>query len=156
MQAPKRKVYLWPLISGILVIALLVVSWKLWHTKNVPAAAASRFGIVLPKDQVLEIVNHPAIAISPDGSCLVYKANNQLYQRKIGSLNPEPIPGTEEGESPFFSPDGRWIGFFTTKKMMKVPVTGGSAVAIADVQNNRGGTWMNDGTIIFCPWAEED
>jgi hypothetical protein len=55
------------------------------------------------------------VAISPDGTRLAYGANNRLYLRELDRLDATPIPGTESGvfgRSPFFSPDGQWIGFY--------------------------------------------
>lgn len=147
---PSRKKVFWPAISGLLAIALVVAGWMLWHAPPVSKSVA-RFGITLPRDQLIGIDIYTAIAISPDGSHLVYNANGKLYQRKMESFDPEPIPGSEEGSTPFFSPDGRWLGFFTPGKLKKVPVSGGAPVVLADILDNRGGTWAQDGTIIFCP-----
>src|SRR5213075_2997905 len=111
----------------------------------------ARFAITIPQDEFLNLVNHPAVAISPDGSIFVYKASGKFFQRKIDSFKSEPIPGTEEGDCPFFSPDGRWLAYFTTGKLRKVPLNGGASVIIADAQIDRGGVWLADGSIVFSP-----
>ena len=147
---PIRRNYLWPAIAGLLTIALAVAGWMLWHTPPVTRPIA-RFRITLPKDQSISIETHTAIAISPDGSRIAYAANDKLYQKRMEAFDPEPIAGTEDGSSPFFSPDGRWVAFFTASKLKKVAIAGGVPVVLADVQNNRGGTWTTDGTIVYAP-----
>src|SRR5438309_3309508 len=147
---PKGKRRVWQIISAILGAALIAAGWLLMNINSaVPTVA--RFGVVLPKDQQLDIQDYAAIAISPDGSRFVYKASGRLYLRKMENIEAEPIPGTENAVNPFFSPDGRWLGFFAGGKLKKIPLSGGSAVILADAQANRGATWTKNGTIIFTP-----
>jgi eukaryotic-like serine/threonine-protein kinase len=97
----------------------------------------ARFPFVLPEDQVLPNGARNLIAISPDGSNIVYLASGQLQLKTMGELQARPIAGTA-GQSlgqPFFSPDGRWVGFFTVTdgKLKKIALTGGAAVTISDL-----------------------
>src|SRR5262249_48143576 len=72
----------------------------------------------------------------------------------FGSSTPEarPLPGTESAQYPFWSPDGKWIGFFTTQgKLSKIEVTGGRPIVLADATSGKGGTWNRDGIILFTP-----
>jgi serine/threonine-protein kinase len=147
---PPRRSYIWPAVAGVLAIALIAAVWMLWRAPVVTLPTA-RFRIMLPKDQTINIITHTAIAISPDGSRIVYAAKGKLYQRRMESFDPEPIAGTDDGSSPFFSPDGRWVGFFGGGKLKKVAVAGGVPVGLADMSDNRGGTWTKDGTIIYSP-----
>jgi serine/threonine-protein kinase len=72
-----------------------------------------------------------------------------------------PLANTEGGQDPFFSPDGKWVGFFTSNAMKKVPVAGGPAVRLAQVDNyGRGADWGPDGRIVYaramtmgCGWC---
>lgn len=98
--------------------------------------------------------NLQTFAISPDGrdfACTLERADGktQIYLRSIGELEAKAISGTENGHTPFFSPDGRWLGFFAEKKLRKVPVAGGSAITICDADRVRGATWGTDETIVF-------
>jgi Tol biopolymer transport system component/predicted Ser/Thr protein kinase len=145
-----RMRWLWPSVAGVLAAALIVSVWLL-SRGGAPPRAIARFAIVLPKDQKLEIINYNAVAISPDGSRIVYRADGKLFQRRLENLTAEAIPGTADGSAPFFSPDGRWLAFFSGGMLRKVPVSGGSAIGIAESQNTRGGTWTQDGRIIFTP-----
>src|SRR5712692_8369754 len=67
------------------------------------------------------------------------------------SFDPEPLAGTEDGTSPFFSPDGHWIGFFAGGFLKKTALSGGGPINLAPDQDNRGGAWAGDGTIVYSP-----
>ncbi|MEE8160632.1 MAG: hypothetical protein V3T61_03240, partial [Acidobacteriota bacterium] len=74
----------------------------------------------------------------------------QLYLRQMDRLEATPIPGTEGGHSPFFSPDGQWVGFFVGWKLKKVSLLGGAPVTLSIVPPvTRGATWGPDDRIIF-------
>ena len=64
---------------------------------------------------------------------------------------PRPLPGTEGGEYPFWSPDGRSIGFFATNKLKRLDIDGGDPQSLANVVMPAGGTWNRDGTILYVP-----
>ena len=92
------------------------------------------------------------LAITPDGSRVVYVGNNgtQLFVRTLDALEPLAVfTGTPAG--PFVSPDGRWIGFSNdTNVLKKVAVAGGAAITLAKVDGvPRGATWGADDTIII-------
>ncbi len=93
------------------------------------------------------------LALSPDGSTLVFvgvKANGgPLYRRTLGRLDAEPIPGTEGGATPFFSPDGRWVGFYADGRIRKVALAGGPALPIASAQTVSEATWGEGDVIVF-------
>ena len=98
------------------------------------------------------------LAISPDGRAVVYGGSQSqpggpLQLRQFGDAAAQPIAGTEEAYHPFFSPDGRWIGFFTHDKLKKVPVGGGVPETIAPVERGpfSSGSWGADGQIVFVP-----
>ena len=89
----------------------------------------------------------PRIAISPDGRQFVYASNHGLYIRSIGELNARLITGTdnENGNDPFFSPDGKWIAYFSNNQLKKIPVMGGSPIPLCDVNSqNISGSWARD------------
>ena len=104
----------------------------------------------------LELTNtgRQVLAMSPDGTKIVFNANNQLFIRRLDAAEAEPIPGTQGTgvQTPFFSPDGRWVAFFSkaTQELKRVPVDGGAAVTICPVPNvNFGATWTADNQILF-------
>ena len=98
----------------------------------------------------------PYVALSPDGSLLAYtpggQPNTWLSLRRLDQLDDRRIDGTEGAHTPFFSPDGQWIGFFTADgKLKKMSVDGGTIATICDAFNGIGATWAADDTIIFAP-----
>ena len=90
--------------------------------------------------------------ISPDGHYIVFSANRvtgtQLYLRSLDALSFQPLPGTEGGLFPFWSPDSRSIAFFTNEKLKRIEVGGSAPITICDSSLGRGGSWNQDGTII--------
>jgi serine/threonine-protein kinase len=94
----------------------------------------------------------PSLALSPDGSRLVYVAESggrrELYVRALDQPVPASIAGTEGGLSPFFSPDGQWVGFFAGGKLKKAPLSGGGPITICD-SDGAGGSWGDNDTIVF-------
>jgi Tol biopolymer transport system component len=139
---------------GMLVLGAAIAALAVWHLKPSPAAFITRTAITLPAGYRLS-TNSPPIAFSPDGSLLVYVAIHdgvqQLFVRPLDSQEAKTLPGTEGAESPFFSPDGQWIGFFAVNKLKKISISGGTALTLCDSGNNGGATWGSDDTIIFCP-----
>ena len=142
------RAWMFPGLSGVLALLLIIVAWSNWNSGSTSRLVA-RFGITLPKDLTLNILTQTAVAISPDGSRIVFRANGKLYQRNLESFNPVPIPGTDEGSSPFFSPDGRWIGFSAGGKLKKIPLNGGAPVTLTDAPDSRGASWANNGIIVL-------
>jgi serine/threonine-protein kinase len=112
-----------------------------------------RLSVVLPPDAPLAVYGPQNIAISPDGTRLVYAAeragSTQLYMRALDQLQASPVADTEGGISPFFSPDSQWLGFFAGNKLKKVSVEGGPAQSICDANEVRGASWAPDDTILF-------
>ena len=96
-------------------------------------------------------------AISPDGRVVAFtaveKGKSQLFLRRLDSREAQPLAGTENAAYPFWSPDSRWIAFFSMNdgKLKKVEVTGGPPITICEASNGKGGTWNSDGVILFAP-----
>src|SRR5262249_8688691 len=95
------------------------------------------------------------ISVSADGNLLAYVGvhggKEQLYLRDTGNIEAKPLAGTEGATDPFFSPDGKWIGFFAQGMLQKVSVSGGTPQIICDAPLDAGGTWGQDGIIYFAP-----
>ena len=81
----------------------------------------------------------------------VHAGVSQLFVRPLDSQESRPIPGTENGMMPFFSPDGAWVAFFAQNKLKKASLTGSALDVLADTTFGRGGTWAPDGVIYFVP-----
>ena len=93
------------------------------------------------------------VAISPDGRRIVFPIRSatgtlQLATRLLDQSTPTPLPGTENGYTPFFSPDGQWVAFAADGKLKKISVLGGAALTLCDAAAFYGGGWGEDGTIV--------
>ncbi len=150
------------LAAGALLAGAAVAGFAVWILKPSPTPASkvvTRFNIMPPPGQTFvnqgsEGVMGSTVAISPDGTNIAYLAAHssssvQLYLRPIDSLEARPIPDTGGGNAPFFSPDGKWLAFFTRGVLMKVPLNGGAAVTLGTTQGNGGINWTSQGTILF-------
>jgi DNA-binding winged helix-turn-helix (wHTH) protein/Tol biopolymer transport system component len=97
----------------------------------------------------------PAFAASRDGRAIAWAACEGvsgtcgLFVRPVDRLDPVRLAGTDGAEAPFFSPDGRWLAFFADGKLKKVAVSGGSPLVLADAPAPGGGSWNDEGEIVF-------
>jgi Tol biopolymer transport system component len=96
------------------------------------------------------------IAVSPDGTRVVFgvrdaSGRDLLWVRPLDRVTAEALAGTEGATYPFWSPDGRSIGFFADGKLRRIEASGGPAQSLCDAPNGRGGTWNEEGVIVFAP-----
>jgi serine/threonine-protein kinase len=89
------------------------------------------------------------VALSPDATVLVYAGGQRLYLRRLDQLEPVPVPNTQGADQPFFSPDGRHLGFFADGSLRRVPLDGGPVVTLARAQQVWGATWGTSDVIVF-------
>jgi len=137
--------------TGLVVFAGLF-AWSMMRSPSSPPKV-SRGEIVIPRNQERTNTGRRAIAISPDGTYIAYVANRQLYLRAMDGLEAEPLSGTEGTAPtlPFFSPDGQWVGFYSTRddELKKIALTGGAAVSLAPAENPYGASWSSEDTILY-------
>ncbi len=138
---------------SILVMAIVVTALAVWNlTRPGPPSAApvSRFSLSLGADQSFTRVGRHLVALSPDGTRLVYEADGQLYRRDLDELLATAITAAADGaRSPFISSDGEWIGFWAGGQLRKVAMSGGAAVTLCAAENPMGASWGDDETILF-------
>ena len=159
-QAPRlRKKISLATAAAFVAIGAVAAAASVWMLKPVARTLPSpvaRLTMTLPPGDRIGDPYRPSIAVSPDGRALAYVGlhgvTTQLFVRKIDSLETRPIPGTDGAAVPFFSPDGEWIGFFSTGKLKKVPTIGGAVQNVCDAASNMGGVWATDDTIYFAPF----
>ena len=144
-----------PWMLGTLVLGGTVTGIAVWSMTRPPALRVERFAIPPPPPETVSLSNSRRdIAISPDGTRVVYLATGetrQLYVRSVDSLTATHLQVPGILNSPFVSPDSAWVGFNDQSDgtMKKVSITGGPAVTICSVPRLRGASWGPDDTIIF-------
>jgi Tol biopolymer transport system component len=155
-RAGRREAVGWGLC---LVFALAAFGLAIAYARR-PAAESHvvRASINAPEGASFRFLSREAgpVEISPDGRSLAFVARtevgrNVLFVRSLDGLEPRPLPGTEGATRPFWSPDGRQLGFFADQKLKKVTLSGGLPIPLASAEDARGGTWNRDGVIVFSP-----
>jgi serine/threonine protein kinase/Tol biopolymer transport system component len=141
----------------VAVAAITYAAWAIGDDREPTNHSLTRWDVALPAGQSLAAELHPALAISPDGTHVVFGAHSgtstQLFVRRADEFEAKPISGSVDGHTPFFSPDGQWIGFMARGKILKVPVIGGFPQLVCDAPSlapgSPGATWGADNTIVF-------
>lgn len=146
-------------LALVVVTAVGVVgTWAILRESVDVPAPATRFVLLPPAAQSLDAQdNDRNLALSPDGRHLVYRSGgsnhgSSLLWRPLDSLDAQPLSGVTNARGPFFSADGRFVAFFDRTELRRIPLTGESATticSIADMGFPRGGSWGDDGTIVF-------
>jgi serine/threonine-protein kinase len=147
-----RRAALVPLLAAVAILTTGAALWG-WLRPS-PQPPLGRFNVALAETQAMQAGRGPRIAVSPDGLRFVYlgpgEGGGQLWVRERDQLLARQLAGTEGAISPFFSPDGRRVGFFTIAPMrLKAVSLGGEPpVTVADSGVDwDGGTWGRDGYI---------
>jgi serine/threonine protein kinase len=139
-------------------------AWVGWVLALVAVAGAvvllvTRPGTVVDAPEMrLEIATPPtldplSIDISPDGRSVVFLGDDgnqpRLWVRRLESSEAQSLPGTESAAMPFWSPDGRSIGFFASGELRRIDLAGHFVRTLAPAPHPRHATWNGDGTIVF-------
>jgi DNA-binding winged helix-turn-helix (wHTH) protein/Tol biopolymer transport system component len=140
------------LVAAAAIISALIGGFAGWRLIRSEPAERPVIRFEIPAATALRHLSPPAI--SPDGTRVAYVAagaeGQQLHVRALDSVQATPLPGTGDARWPFFSPDGRWIGFFAgLEQLMKVEVATGHVTKLAPVRITRGATWGRDNNIYF-------
>jgi eukaryotic-like serine/threonine-protein kinase len=144
--------------AAVLMLALLaVLGWILRGNKPAPEPVVA---YMLPPAKSSFVVSYDdesgPMVVSPDGTKVAFVAraqsgSTQIWIRALSDNEAKPVAGTEHGSYPFWSPDGKSIGFFGAGSMRRVNVAGGPITDICPVVRPRGGSWSADGIILFAP-----
>jgi serine/threonine protein kinase len=150
---PRKRMQLGlPLVTTIAVVCIIIAALAVWLLKPSEPRQVIRLDHDLPLGQQLNRPNNvPALAVSPDGKQFVYSTPEGLYLRSVNELNAKLIAGTEEYPlMPFFSSDGKWIGYWTaTGQMKKISVNGGAPVVLCETGAFAAASWYEDNRIVY-------
>jgi hypothetical protein len=142
-----REKLAWVVSAALLLVLVLGAVW--WRNSK-------------PQEQTMYFpapLSSPArdIAVAPNGHTIAVVAylesarKNALWIYELGAPGARSLPGTEGANYPFWSADGRSLGFFADSKLKKLEVSGGPVQTVCDAPIARGGTWNKDGVILFAP-----
>jgi serine/threonine protein kinase len=156
LAKPRRRVRVGlSSVAAITILGIIVAGIAVWTLKPVPPPEphpVMRFSYELSKDQQFGNLQERAIAVSPDGRQFVYGTSAGLYLRSMNDLDAKFILGTAgDQQRPFFSPDGKWIGFysFTEGELKKIATSGGAPVTLAEADPFGSFSWGVDDTIAY-------
>jgi len=156
--ASRRQTPLW-VTAAVATIAAGLAGTAMWIAASsrrltIESPPVMRLAFSLPNGEELRSLG--GFALSPDGALLAYASRStgpaRLHVRTMATGAIVDIPGTEGVYSPFFSPDGRWVGFFADAKVKKVRASGGTPETLCDAASPMGGSWGPDNTIYFAPF----
>ncbi len=145
-----------PWIAGIAALLALgagAAGGYLMHP--VDRAPVLRASLALPPGVEIDRDN-ASLALSPDGRTVAFAGSapggrQQIWLRRLDAAVASPLDGTDGATYPFWSPDGRFVGFFSERKLRKVPAAGGPVQTICDAADGRGASWSAEGVIVFAP-----
>jgi len=141
------------IVAAALAVLLILSLGAWWRATRTELKPLIRLNVEMGSDGMLTGIGGPHVIISPDGTRLVYKirgadGKQRLATRSLDQPHATPLAGTEDAGTPFFSPNGQWIGFFSDGKLKKILAQGGGAVTLCDAPNPRGGSWGDDDNIV--------
>jgi serine/threonine-protein kinase len=133
-RAPRSRVPLWKLAAIAIVGAAIgaAAAASYWMSRRSAAPQIARFTFEAPQGQLFSRPRQ-AVAISPDGTRIVYATNVQLYVRSIVDFDAKPLPGTERALNPVFSPDSQSVAFFSDGSLRTINLGGGTPVPLVKV-----------------------
>jgi len=136
------------------VLALLALGGAAWAWRERDSRSATTWRYVAFGPELVASTAAGPLALSPDGSALAIVdtvTRGHIWLKRRGDLRATPIPGTEDGGFPTFSPDGQWIAFLAGPRLKKVRPGEGGAVTLADsVDLTQGGVaWLDDNTLVY-------
>jgi len=150
----------WP-AAALLALILAVPAFLYFRGPGAPPEMSFRVPVSLTAapaiipSQTVHLYAAANFAISPDGRTLVFGAGTaqgatmSLFVRPLASVNPVPLAGTDGATQPFWSADGRSIGFIAGGKLRKMESSGGPPQDICEAAGFQGGDWNSEGVIVF-------
>jgi eukaryotic-like serine/threonine-protein kinase len=155
--ASQRAFIPW-LVAALALAIAAVAAGRVYFQPSPASTPRARFVIVPPEKISIRASGQEggSVVLSPDGQRVAFvgvdaSGKRQVWVRPLDQLNATPVPGTEGGYFPFWSPDGASLGFFSDRQLKRVTLDSGRVVPICEVHIGRGGTWNKQGVIVFSP-----
>ncbi|MGE5833618.1 MAG: protein kinase domain-containing protein [Acidobacteriota bacterium] len=140
-----------PAVSAVLAVALGIALWAPWRSEKPVDRPLVRLDVDLGADAAFPLYNTgTSVAISADGMRLAFVSRGRLFTRRLDQPTATELAGTQGAHDPFFSPDGRWIGFALLERVSKISVDGGPVVPVGAIAADGvfgGASWGEDGFI---------
>jgi serine/threonine protein kinase/Tol biopolymer transport system component len=155
MNRARRRRHFLPWTVAAIAVVAAGVAWASSLRRTAPNVTTHVLSVLPPPGAVLATEEAPAI--SPDGRRLAYVARNATGQRLLytcaldGAADAQPIANSDGASQPFWSPTSRSVGFFAQGKLKTADLTTGQIQTLADAGGARGGTWNQEGVIVFVP-----
>ncbi len=155
LEKPTLWSRLWPAAVAVVLTAGIAAAWGAFATTDV-RGPVTRLAI-LPPPGADVYPDSDQVSISPDGTMVVYvvgtptQAKSQLWVRSLDSASARRLEEGDNAFLPFWSPDSRRIGFFTSDKLITIASAGGRADVLSDAPDARGGAWNASNDIVFAP-----
>jgi eukaryotic-like serine/threonine-protein kinase len=140
------------LLGGVAIGAAVVA--VVLRRPRMPAAPILRTSLLPPEGRTFR---RAAVALSPDGRQVAFgtldsAGNPELWIRSLAQPEARHLSNLDDARNPFWSPDGRLVGFFSSSKLQTIEAAGGAPRTVCEVQfGGRGGTWNRDGVVLFAP-----
>jgi eukaryotic-like serine/threonine-protein kinase len=139
----------WALVGSALALGLLVGAMA-WRGSGKTAEPTMVFSAPLPfaaEDMSIAPNGHTVAVVSRQEA----SKKNVIWLYEVGSEEARALAGTDGAIFPFWSPDGKSLGFFAEGKLKRMDMAGGAVQILCDAAAGRGGTWNKDGVILFTP-----
>ena len=162
VSVSRRERMVWMLGLALLAAAVAALAFRRTEAPILPVVQSA----LLPPSG-WDFAPASPLAVSPDGSQVAYVAvarsdeesiaagSKSVWISDLAEAEPRRLAGTDGDGFPFWSPDGRWLGFFANGKLNKIDARGGPVIPVCDATDGRGGTWSASGVIVFQKaWSE--
>jgi serine/threonine-protein kinase len=153
-QPPPARPPHWPVLAAMCALAALTAGIGWWRAALPVDRPLLNMSVDLGPEAVAG--QRDSFALSPDGTKLLYHERAGegpafLAVRDLAQSKGAVLSRTAGAVQPFFSPDGQWIAFFADGKLKKMPLAGGAPISLCPAANPKGGSWREDGRIVFAP-----
>ena len=143
-RGPRAPIVPWVIAAAAIATLLAVFAWPRQTASPLPLREV-RLDIATPGGSSLG-----DFALAPDGTRLIFRSNDRrLWVRPLDKTESTPVPNTEDASWPFWSPDGRAVGFFRAGRLWRINLDGGAPKPLALTTSPTGGAWLPNGDIVF-------